>query len=119
VLCSCELRGFTIIRAFATGEFLGRKPVRTLTGEQNMQIFVTDPIRLLTPNDPRTVGLHEVFAHAHNGSLTDLSALRSDQRAPVVTACAARPVRHAPGGQGHAKAVVGRTSHVSQGRGRV
>ena len=54
-----------------------------------MPIFVTDPIiRLLTPNGPRTVGLHEVFAHAHNGSLTDLSALRSDQRAPVVTALA-------------------------------
>jgi hypothetical protein len=47
-----------------------------------MPIFVTDPIiRLLTPNGPRTVGLHEVFAHAHNGSLTDLSALIRSARA--------------------------------------
>ena len=29
-----------------------------------------------------------MFAHAHDGTLTDLSAMRADQRAPVVTALA-------------------------------
>src|SRR5258706_3534954 len=54
-----------------------------------MPILVTDPIiRLLTPSGPRTVGLHEVLARVHDGTLTDLSALRSDQRSAVVTALA-------------------------------
>jgi len=54
-----------------------------------MPILVTDPIiGVRTPDGKLSVGLHEVLARAHDGTLTDLSALRSDQRAAVVTALA-------------------------------
>jgi hypothetical protein len=54
-----------------------------------MPIFVTDPtIRIRTPDGASHVGLHEILARAHNGTLIDLSGMRADQRAPVVTALA-------------------------------
>jgi hypothetical protein len=54
-----------------------------------MAISVTDPIiRVRTPEGATLVGLHEVLAHAHDGTLIDLVAMRFDQRAPVVTALA-------------------------------
>ena len=52
-------------------------------------MLVTDPIiRVRTPSGTSTVGLHDVFACAHDGTLIDLTAMRSDQRSPVVTALA-------------------------------
>jgi hypothetical protein len=54
-----------------------------------MAILVTDPvIRVRTADDTRAVGLHEVLAHADDGSLIDLPGMRADQRAAVVTALA-------------------------------
>jgi hypothetical protein len=54
-----------------------------------MPILVTDPnIRVRTPDGTQKVGLHEVLARAHDGSLTDLFAMRADQRSAVVTALA-------------------------------
>ena len=54
-----------------------------------MAILVTDPIiRVRTADDTRAVGLHEVLAHATDGSLIDLPGMRADQRAAVVTALA-------------------------------
>jgi hypothetical protein len=54
-----------------------------------MPIFVTDPIiRVRTPDGTGNVGLHEVLARAHDGTLTDLSGVRTDQRSAVVTALA-------------------------------
>ena len=54
-----------------------------------MAISVTDPIiHVRTSEGIGIVGLHEVLAHAHNGTLLDLCAARADQRAPVVTALA-------------------------------
>jgi hypothetical protein len=52
-------------------------------------MLVTDPIiRVRTPSGTSTVGLHDVFACVHDGTLIDLTAMRSDQRSPVVTALA-------------------------------
>jgi hypothetical protein len=54
-----------------------------------MLVSVTDPIiHIRTAEGTRSVGLHEVLFHAHSGSLIDLSGMRADQRAPVVTAFA-------------------------------
>ena len=54
-----------------------------------MRMLVTDPIiRIRTPTGTHTVGLHDVFACVHDGTLIDLPAMRSDQRSPVVTALA-------------------------------
>ena len=54
-----------------------------------MPILVTGPIiGVRTPDGTQNVGLHEVLARAHDGTLTDLSALRSDQRPAIVTALA-------------------------------
>src|ERR1035437_6448333 len=52
-------------------------------------MLVTDPIiRVRTPSGTRAVGLHDVFTCVHDGTLIDLTAMRSDQRSPVVTALA-------------------------------
>ena len=52
-----------------------------------MAILITNPIlRLRTAEGTRAAGLHEVLSHAHEGTLIDLSGMRADQRAPVVTA---------------------------------
>jgi hypothetical protein len=54
-----------------------------------MRILVTDPIiRIRTPDGVSHVGLQDVLARAHDGTLIDLSGMRADQRAPVVTALA-------------------------------
>jgi hypothetical protein len=54
-----------------------------------MLISVADPvIRVLTPDGNRSVGLQDVLAYAHDGTLIDLCAMRVDQRSPVVTALA-------------------------------
>jgi hypothetical protein len=54
-----------------------------------MAVLVTDPIiHIRTADSTRTVGLHEVLFGAHSGSLVDLTRMRADQRAPVVTALA-------------------------------
>src|SRR5262245_8706027 len=54
-----------------------------------MPISVTDPIiRVRTPHGTQHVGLHDVLAHAHDGTLIDLPGMRIDQRSPVVTALA-------------------------------
>jgi hypothetical protein len=54
-----------------------------------MAISVTDPIvHIRTTEGTTLVGLHEVLAYAHKGTLIDLCAARFDQRAPVVTALA-------------------------------
>jgi hypothetical protein len=54
-----------------------------------MAVSVTDPIiHVRTPEGTTLVGLHDVLAYAHNGTLIDLVAARFDQRAPVVTALA-------------------------------
>jgi hypothetical protein len=54
-----------------------------------MPILVTDSIiRVRTPDGTSAVGLHDVFAYAHEGKLVDLPGMRADQRAPVVTALA-------------------------------
>src|SRR6516165_9666515 len=54
-----------------------------------MAISVTDPIiRVRTSQGTTVVGLQEVLAFSHNGTLTDLSGMRADQRAPAVTALA-------------------------------
>jgi hypothetical protein len=54
-----------------------------------MRILVTDPIiRIRTPDGASHVGLQDVLARADDGTLTDLSGVRADQRAPVVTALA-------------------------------
>jgi hypothetical protein len=52
-------------------------------------ISVTDLIfRIRTADGSHTVGLHEVLSRAHDGTLIDLSGMRADQRAPVVTSLA-------------------------------
>jgi hypothetical protein len=52
-------------------------------------VLVTDPIiRVRTAEGVRLNGLHEVLSQAHGGTLIDLSGMRADQRAPVVTALA-------------------------------
>jgi hypothetical protein len=52
-------------------------------------ILVTDPIlRVRTVSGMTRVGLHELLHLAHTGSLVDLSGVRADQHAPVVTALA-------------------------------
>jgi hypothetical protein len=54
-----------------------------------MAISVTDPIiRVRTCQGTTIVGLQEVLAFSQNGTLVDLSGMRADQRAPVVTALA-------------------------------
>jgi hypothetical protein len=54
-----------------------------------MPISVTDPIiRVRTASGIDIVGLHDVLKRVHDGTLIDLSALRADQRSPVVTALA-------------------------------
>jgi hypothetical protein len=54
-----------------------------------MAVLVTDPIvHIRIADRTRAVGLHEVLFHAHSGTLIDLSGMRADQRAPVVTALA-------------------------------
>jgi hypothetical protein len=52
-------------------------------------ILVTDPIlRVHTVSGMAHVGLHELLHLAHTQSLIDLSGVRADQHAPVVTALA-------------------------------
>jgi hypothetical protein len=52
-------------------------------------ILVTDPVlRVRTVTGTARVGLHELLHLAHTESLIDLSGVRADQRAPVVTALA-------------------------------
>ena len=52
-------------------------------------VLVTDPIILVrTAEGVRLTGLHEVLCQAHTGTLIDLSGMRADQHAPVVTALA-------------------------------
>jgi hypothetical protein len=52
-------------------------------------ISVTDPIfRIRTADGGHTVGLQDVLSRAHDGTLIDLSGMRADQRAPVVTSLA-------------------------------
>jgi hypothetical protein len=52
-------------------------------------IPVTDPIlRVRTVTGTARVGLHELLHLAHTDALIDLSGVRADQRAPVVTALA-------------------------------
>jgi hypothetical protein len=54
-----------------------------------MAVLVTDPIiHIRIADRTRAAGLHEVLFHAHSGTLIDLSGMRADQRAPVVTALA-------------------------------
>jgi hypothetical protein len=54
-----------------------------------MPILVTDPIiRVRAPDGTQNVGLHDLFARVHDGTLTDLSGMRADQRSAVVTALA-------------------------------
>src|ERR1700730_9028331 len=54
-----------------------------------MPIVVTDPIiRVRTPDGTQHVGLQDVLARAHDGTLIDLPGMRVDQRSPVVTALA-------------------------------
>jgi hypothetical protein len=54
-----------------------------------MRIVVTDPIiRVRTPDGTKHVGLQDVLARAHDGTLIDLPGMRVDQRSPVVTALA-------------------------------
>jgi CRISPR associated protein len=54
-----------------------------------MSIVVTDPIiRIRSADDIIHVGLQDVFARADDGTLIDLPGMRTDQRAPVVTALA-------------------------------
>src|SRR5262245_41982468 len=54
-----------------------------------MAISVIDPIiRVRTSHGTTVVGLQEVLASSHNGTLIDLVGMRADQRAPVVTALA-------------------------------
>jgi hypothetical protein len=54
-----------------------------------MAIAVTDPIfRVRTSSSSAVVGLQEVLAFANNGTLIDLSGMRADQRASVVTVLA-------------------------------
>jgi hypothetical protein len=51
--------------------------------------LVTDPIlRVRTVTGTVRVGLHELLHLAHAEALIDLSGVRADQRAPVVTALA-------------------------------
>lgn len=52
-------------------------------------MLVTDPIiRVHTAEGTHLSGLHEVLSQAHAGTLIDLSRMRADQRAPVVTVLA-------------------------------
>jgi hypothetical protein len=43
----------------------------------------------------RAAFMHEVLALAHNGTLVDLSGMRSDQRAPVVATLAIKELGYA------------------------
>jgi hypothetical protein len=52
-------------------------------------VLVTEPIiRVRTAEGVRLNGLHVVLSQAHYGTLIDLSGMRADQRAPVVTVLA-------------------------------
>jgi hypothetical protein len=54
-----------------------------------MRILVTDPIiQIRTPDGASHVGLQDVLARTHDENLIDLPGMRTDQRAPVVTALA-------------------------------
>src|SRR5262249_53153711 len=54
-----------------------------------MPVLVTDPlIRIPVPHGTTAVGLQDALARSHDGTLIDLPGMRSDQRAPVVTALA-------------------------------
>jgi hypothetical protein len=54
-----------------------------------MPIVVTDPIiRVRIQDGTKYLGLHEVLACAHDGTLINLPGMRVDQRSPVVTALA-------------------------------
>src|SRR6516165_7668376 len=54
-----------------------------------MPTLVTNPIiRVRTADGIIHVGLQDILAHAHDGTLIDLPGMRTDQRAPVVTALA-------------------------------
>ncbi len=54
-----------------------------------MPVLVTDPfIRIRVPDGTTAVGLQDVLARSHDGTLIDFPGMRSDQRAPVVTALA-------------------------------
>src|SRR5262249_30804649 len=63
----------------------------TGTGEKGMRmpVLTTDPfIRIRVSDGTTAVGLHDVLARSHDGTLIDFPGMRSDQRAPVVTVLA-------------------------------